>query len=299
MKKILGILIFFNLVLGVFGTEITFSTSAGNYNLSERKILTENASVDKKFFGNYAGFLSTKTEVTPSITVFTEIGRDAILQNYAGAEISLNLNAISFSAGPWFGLYNQAKPKTKESLDLLQPGFALGLETGIPGIITGFCKTNFTFSTGEQVEYSLSHRKNLLGVKFWLPNIICTLQMEQKTAESSLNNDSIRKKMLTTTGFYADVFSKGLPFRILLTLAYQELEKRYIEATPVEPEKDTIGTIITGIDLTVQATKNFSFVIGFEGGVYSFYRDKRDDAACSGFFPFEARLGCSYFISQH
>lgn len=299
MKKLLGILVFINLGLCIFGTEITFTTSAGNYNIAERETLTENASVNKKFFGNYAGSLNVKSEISPVLSVLTEIGRDEILQNYAGAELVLNLNSISFSAGPWFGLYNLAKPKAKESLDLLQPGFALGLETGIPGMITGFCKTNFTFSTGEQVEYSLSHRKNLLGVKFWLPNVICTVQMEQKTTESSLGSGSIRKHMITTTGFYADVFSKGLPFRVLLTLAYQELENRYIEATPVDPEKDTLGTIITGVDFTIQATKNFSFVIGFEGGVYSFYRDKRDDSTCSGFFPFEARLGCSYFIPQN
>ena len=51
MKKLLGILVFINLGLCIFGTEITFTTSAGNYNIAERETLTENAVLKDERYG--------------------------------------------------------------------------------------------------------------------------------------------------------------------------------------------------------------------------------------------------------
>lgn len=278
--------------------DIDFTANAGNMKLADRDPVADQAKFSGKFFGSYDFDLSIKTEISPNLSVISSLGRNSITQNYVSSALNLSMDSINFTMGPWFGVANKAT-SSKDSLILLIPGLTMGVEAGIPGKINGFFDTTFTFSTGDQVEYNISVNRYLFGTRFWVPNVVCTLQVEQTTNKVSIDSITQRTNTQTDAGFYADVYSKGVPFRVLINLIYREFEKKYIDlVTPISPEADKLVHLVTGIDLTFQPTPSFQFSGGFEAAVYSFYRDKRSDTSFKGNFPFSVSLGMAYKFGE-
>ena len=100
---------------------------------------------------------------------------------------------------------------------------------------------------------------------FYVPNAICTLSLNSRTFSQKSAADTVVDS-LTEYAFATDIFRKNVPYRLLITFAYQSLGKSFVTAAT----NATLNSIVIGSEVSVALSEMVLLQVGMEGTVYSF-----------------------------
>lgn len=218
---------------------------------------------------------------------------DPINGNTLSARGIFRTSFLEISAGPSFGVLNSSGSTTDVPI-LFQPGMGIGISVLAPGIVVATADTEFALPppaiTGGQVYL----QKSELTAGFYLPNVLCTVGIKQRTNTLATALAQSRIKSITDYGFYTESFKKGSVFRIKVNFIYR-LSDYYLSATPAANQK--IGNLVLGGGLTWIPKNDFQMFLDGNGALYSFSLGQTVAGLDSLYF--DLRLGVKMRIGQN
>jgi hypothetical protein len=216
--------------------------------------------------------------------------QDSILRNISATMVTYRYSFISIGLGPYFGFLNSEGP-------LIRSGLNASLRVDFPGVIFAEIKTGSTIGGLVKDGDYTQEETSLLG-GFQVMNAICTIGLLSKTFTiiqgSTQVVDSLDKYYFST-----DLFQKNVPFRVLLTFAYQSISKSFITSTTTDTH--TLSSLIIGTELEVELARFLNLLIMIDSSIYTFGRDDLlgvDPGSDFAGFLFSAQIGLKLNIDQ-
>ncbi len=229
-------------------------------------------------------------EIGDNFLISTGFYQDSILRNISSTMVSYRYSFISIGLGPYFGFFNSWDP-------LIRSGINTSLRLDFPGIIFAEIRAGSTIG-GLVKEGDYSQEETSLLAGFHVMNAICTVGLISKTftlkKSTSEVVDSLDKYYFST-----DLFQKNVPFRILLTFAYQTISKSFVTATTTNSH--TLSSLLLGTELEVEITRFLNLLIIIDSSIYTFGQDDLlgvDPGSGFAGFLFSAQIGVKLKIDQ-
>jgi hypothetical protein len=259
LRRLAALSVVFVAVSAFTASALDLGVSAWAGNLGFR---TDRAATEATFPGaDYFWGLSLygTQQITDAISFETGFYSDQVLRNTSYTLFSYSEKILSVGIGPFFGFFND--PGT-----LLKSGISTAVRLELPGIAFVSFRSDSSIG-GELVQTGdyLQQRSDI-SLGFYVPNAICTLSLnsrrfEQKAAASTVIDS------LTEYAFSTDIFRKNVPYRLLVTFAYQSLEKSFVAAATTSA---ILNSIVIGSEVSVALSDSVLLQGGMEGTVYSF-----------------------------
>lgn len=219
--------------------------------------------------------------------------RDPVNGNLLSARASYRTSFLVISAGPSFGVLNSTD-KDDDISYLLQPGLGLGFSISLPGYAVGKADTDFAIPTASSSEGQMYLQRGELSLGFYLPNVLCTVRVSQRSNVQALSGGYTATRSITDYGLYNEAFMKGSPFRISVDFIYRVLD--YYIAEDV-PDNRKYGALVLGGGLTWIPKADLSFFVSGAGSLYTFsLGDNGDDIDR---FIFDMKLGARFILGKH
>ena len=234
------------------------------------------------FIGNMA-FADDRTEDEIDLPALFPWGGSIVVDQQVDEQVSFNLgfysdstlNYISYTlirysqqffaitVGPFFGFFNS--PNT-----LLKPGISTSVRADIPGI--AFVSFRADSSIGGRLAESgdyLQERSDV-SVGFYVRNAILSVNLLTKSYIYRTATQEIIDGE-TEYSFETDLFQKNVPFRILLSFAYQERTKSFIDVDDrTNSSVHRLRSAVLGTELELQLTDWLLLEINLDSSLYSF-----------------------------
>ena len=220
--------------------------------------------------------------------------RDPILRNRLFASLGLRSNNVSLEAGPFLGIYNTGKLE-------LNPGFTAALGLQFPGIL--FVNLEASSSIGNILETpgAYSQKTSLLSAGFWVPHVICSLNLNSRSFTLEKNTNLLEEDSLDRYFFRADVYTKNVPYTIQVDMGYEILKRSYVSQNITgtnfddlvlnrDLEDDTFKAFFLGLQMNYTINPVIKLVLGGEMPVY-YWSAQPMKTPGKGTFLFQARAG--------
>jgi hypothetical protein len=229
-------------------------------------------------------------EIGDNFIISTGFYQDSILRNISSTMVSYRYSFISIGLGPYFGFFNSWDP-------LIRSGLNSFLRLDFPGIIFAEIRAGSTIGgLSKDGDYAQEELSLLAG--FHVMNAICTVGLLSKTFTivdgSSEIVDSLDKYYFST-----DLFQKNVPFRILLTFAYQTISKSFVTATTTDTH--TLSSLLLGTEVEIELVRFLNLLIIIDSSIYTFGQDDLIGVEAGsefGGFLFSAQIGLKFNIDQ-
>jgi hypothetical protein len=214
--------------------------------------------------------------------------RDAVLRNMAYAMLYYNLDYLNMGIGTIQG-FNNTTGAT------LKPGLASSVQLNFPGVM--FARIEFDSSLGsvplDTGDYT--QNRNELSVGFYVPNAICSLTLESRKLYELQAAEAVVDSLMRYS-FTADIFKKNSPYRLLFSLAYQTLQKKFTVADTVH----TLNSLMAGLQLSFDLTRYLTIMLGVDNGLLTSGQDQLDGLQnpAPGGYLFQATTGITLNFSN-
>jgi len=237
--------------------DVGIDTWAGNLAFTRDRTAADTSFPGSDYLWGVSAYATQS--LTDAIGFETGFYADPILRNIAYTLFNYHASFLTIGVGPFFGFFNDLST-------LLTSGISTAITLELPGILFVSFRSDSTIG-GELIKVgSYLQSRNDVSLGFYVPNAICTLALDTKSFEQKAAADTV-VDALTEYRFSADVFKKGVPYRIVTTIAYQVLSKSFVAATTTDA---TLNSIVLGIQVDVNLTPSVMLTAGMEGTVYSF-----------------------------
>lgn len=190
---------------------------------------------------------------------------DPVNGNTLGARAAYRTSFLEISAGPSFGVINSSGDSEDVPV-LFQPGLGIGFSITAPGIVVAKADTDFALPPASVTGGQVYLQRSDLTAGFYLPHVLCTVGIHQRTNTSAALTES-RIKSITDYGFYTESFKKGSLFRISVNFIYR-VSDYFVASDSVDNRK--IGNLVLGGGLTWAPKNDFTLFIDGNGALYSF-----------------------------
>jgi hypothetical protein len=210
--------------------------------------------------------------------------RDPVSGNLLSARVSYHTPFLRISAGPSFGLLNRGDTDS-DILSLYQPGLGIGFALTAPGVIVASADADFSLPPPSSAGGQVFVQKSSLSAGFYLPNVICSAGISQKT-NTVTGAASTQIRSQTDYGFYTETYKKGSIFRVNVDFIYRVID--FYDA-PGSALNKKVGNAVIGGGLTWAPSTDINVFVAGNGALYSFsLKDKVDGLDR---FMFDARAG--------
>jgi hypothetical protein len=242
------------------GLELTTRFDLGNLGFDP-----DRASADTTYSGTdyfWGGTVEVAHGFSERMAIRAGIARDPVLRNLAYAMVYYNLDYLSMGIGTVQG-FNNTNGAT------LKPGLASSVQLSFPGAM--FARLQFDSSLGsvplDTGDYT--QNRNELSIGFYAPNAICSLALESKKFYELQAAEAVVDSLMRYS-FDADIFKKNAPYRLLFSLAYQTLQKKFTVADTVH----TLSSLMAGLQLSIELTRFLTIVLGVDSALLTFGEDQ-------------------------
>jgi hypothetical protein len=260
------VVVFFLLLTGISGalSALDLRIAGGVGNILFDPDQTSSLGLEESQFEPFIypfGLVSLEGEYSNRVNYRVAFDRDPVLQNRLLATVGFDFNFIRIEAGPFAGLFDAGGR-------IINPGIAAVLELAFPGIIFGSVKGSSTIGAPVLLPGDFFQGTGEIALGFWVPHVICTLAINNKSFTSRKSEELLIKDELTRYLFRADVFTKNIPYTLRIDMGYQSLKRSY---SPVDEtiETDEFKSIFIGCEGTWQINSSFQLILGAEMPVYS------------------------------
>ncbi len=213
----------------------------------------------------YGGFMEVSDRLSANLFGKLSYDADPVYGNVLSARAMYRTSYMEIAAGPSFGVLNSNGSSDGVPI-LFQPGLGIGFSVTSPGFVVARADTEFALPAAVQTGGQAYLQKSELSAGFFLPNVLCTLKVSQRT---SAIQDGADAKIRSTTdyGFYTTAYKKGSPFRIGLDFIYRVIDY-YVVAD--SPDNRKIANLVLGGGLTFSPKAEYSLFLAGDGSLYSF-----------------------------
>jgi hypothetical protein len=212
--------------------------------------------------------------------------RDPVLRNRFWAEARISSGLFVVSAGPLLGLFNSTE-------SVIRPGVRAGMRFDLPGIVFAALNAGSTFgSLQSEGDYEARHGRLEFG--FWLPNIINTISISEKSYDSRETESLDVRNRILRYQYSADVYAKNVPFGVTLNFGYETLTRNISDRAASVFEEDVYNIIFLGAETSFNVRPQLRLILGGEIPVYSWGKKpltKKDKLVL-----FEVYAGFTYII---
>jgi hypothetical protein len=288
MKKVFFFAaLYLSAVLHVGGMDLTVLGGLGNVSFDTK---STGLSGSGEFEGALYPF--ARLRLDEAVSDFLEFNavmeRDPILRNRFSAKARISSGFFAISAGPLLGLFNSSE-------SIVRPGVEAGIHFDIPGIVFAAFDAGSTFgSLRSEGDYEARHSRLEFG--FWLPNIINTISISEKSYDSwETGNLDVRDRVLRYQ-YSADIYTKNVPYEIVLNFGYETLTRNVIDRAASTSEEDVYNIIFLGAETSFNVKPELKLIFGGEIPVYSWGKKpltKKDKLVL-----FEVYAGFTYTIER-
>ena len=192
---------------------------------------------------------------------------DELTGNRLETQLSYNSKYFQVGIGPSLASFNNSQLQLKPALN----GYAtfkvdgqLYLRSEIYSTIGNLSDPNTDYS---QLYASLSFGLHI-------PSAICTFSVDSKQfTQFNIDSSSVLSKtsdIYSTYKLEADIHKKGIPFHLILTLGYKNIQRFFPLNDPLGRTMAGIGSAFIGIASNVEITKRISLNAGLDSGLYNF-----------------------------
>lgn len=211
---------------------------------------------------HFGGLFILQDEIGNNVDSILSFEADPLNGNTLTARVLFKTSYLEISAGPSFGVLN-ASSKKGGVTNLFQPGLGMGFSIIAPGILVAHADTDFALPAPGDSRGTIFLQKSTVSAGFYLPNVLCSLAINQKT-----NTESGKKiTSITDYGFYTESFRKGSNFRISVDLIYR-ISEFFI--APEDTGNRKLGNLVLGGGLTWAPSMDLNIFFLGTSSLYTF-----------------------------
>jgi hypothetical protein len=242
------------------GIELTVRGGLGNFSFDTKSTTPLG---NGEFEGMLYPFALIRLDetVSDSFAFSGAIERDPVLRNRFLAEAKISSGFFAVSAGPFLGLFNSAE-------SVVRPGVQAGIRFDLPGIVFAVLNAGSTFGSLQSAgDYEARHGR--LEIGFWLPNIVNTISISEKSYDSQETGSLEVRNRILRYQYSADVYAKNVPFEVALNFGYETLTRSISDRATSMFEEDLYNIIFLGAETSFNVRPNLRLILGGETPVYS------------------------------
>jgi len=285
-RKLIVVIIFFIFTASAFLTALEINAGLRIENISFKNDRTK---TETSFDGlDFPWGLSISANHVISDNLIMEVGyyNDPILRNISYALFSFKNQYFSVGVGPFLGVFNASTYMPK-----------LGLSTSAVLSLPGLLFVNFRADNIMTLIQSDDYIQELneIAFGFYVRNAICSFTILTKQFTDNTALPRIIDKIIRYS-FQVDVFQKNVPYRLILSFAYENMFRDFVETATTT--KHTLNSIIMGTAFDLDMKDNLVFTCDLESSIYTFGQDELLGVSSNDKFLFRLYTGVKINLSD-
>ena len=212
----------------------------------------------------WGGSIDAYQSISDQIGVNIAFDIDPTLNYVSYTLLNYRQQFFAITVGPFFGFFNSRN-------NILKPGISTGVRADIPGLVFVAFRADSSIGGRLVQEGDYLQERSDVSVGFYVKNAICSVDLLTRGYIYRTATDEVADNYLEYS-FNTDLYQKNVPYRILLSFAYQERKKSFIDVTTTarSPIDHRLRSIVLGTSLSMQITDWLLVKLGLDSSVYSF-----------------------------
>jgi hypothetical protein len=210
----------------------------------------------------WGGSVVAYQQIDSQIAVNIGFYSDPTLNYVSYTLLDYRLPYFSISVGPFFGFFNSRNT-------LLKPGISTAVRADIPGLAFVSFRADSSIG-GRLVEPGdYIQERSDVAVGFYVPNAIASVNLMTKSYISRTDTEEMVDSYLEYS-FRTDLFRKNVPYRVLLSFAYQERAKSFVDVTRRDAAVHRLSSLVLGTEVELQFSDWIVLELALDSSIYSF-----------------------------
>ena len=281
MKRFfLSIIIIGGLIQPLWSLEVTTLLHGGNILFDNEKESVETSLSGTDYYYGLSVFGSQ--QIDENITLNAGIKYDPVLRYTTYTTIEFARDFYQIEVGPFFGVFNSWSP-------IMKSGISTSIRFDYPGVAFASLRSDSSIAARFTKAGDYMQEHNQISVGYYIPHAICSLNLTTKRYVSQQTETLEVDDSFTEYSFEVDVFQKNVPVQILLSFAYQKLERIYPGSV------NSLNSMIFGTDFRIEVSPKVTLLARIDSSVYSFGKAADDSLSLPdsgvGMYLFRSELG--------
>ena len=256
---IIGFILLALLSLPVSAVEITTLVHGGNLTFDKSSTAVQSSLSGTKYY--YGLSILGQQAVNQNLTLKAGLKYDPILRYTTHTTFQYSRDFYTISVGPFFGLFNSWNP-------IMKSGISTAVRVDFPGIAYAAFRSDSSIAARFTKKGDYLQEYNNIAVGYYVPHAICSLNLTTKRYVSQQTATLEVDDSFTEYAYQVDIFQKNVPLRVLLSFAYQQLERTYDSGGT--STSNTLNSLIFGTHFRYELTPSITLITNLDSNVYSF-----------------------------
>jgi hypothetical protein len=284
-KALLPLMVLFLFTTGLGSLpalQITTLMHGGNLSFDKTSETSESGLSGSDYF--YGLSLYGQQPIDENLTLKAGLKYDPILRYTAYTTFQYSRDFYTIAVGPFFGILNSWNP-------LMKSGISTSVRLDFPGIAFASFRSDSSIAARFTKAGDYLQENNSIEAGYYIPFAICSVSLNSRRYVSQQTAVLEVDDSFTEYAYNVDIFQKNVPVRVLLSFAYQQLERTYTTTI-----SNSLNSLILGTRFRIEVSPSLTLITRMDSNIYSF--GKQDDTTAlslpdSGIemFLFRAELG--------
>src|SRR6056297_1416529 len=272
----------------LFSVDLTTLAHGGNILFDKDSKTLEDSISGTDYF--YGVSIFGKQEIDENITLHAGFKYDPILRYTTYTTVEFSRDFYQIAVGPFFGTFNSWNP-------IMKSGISTSIRFDYPGVAFASLRSDSSIAARFTKSGDYMQEHNKISVGYYIPHAICSLNLTTKRYVSQQTETLEVDDSFTEYSFEVDIFQKNVPVRVLLSFAYQQLERIYPIST------NSLNSIVIGTDFRIEVSPKVTPLARIDSNVYSFGKAGDDSLSLPdsgvGMYLFRSELGAEIHFYQN
>ncbi|MFP4362529.1 MAG: hypothetical protein ACLFR1_01535 [Spirochaetia bacterium] len=283
MNRRLAVLFLIFISINTFSIELSGDFSVGNLKFNNNRAADALDFAGNEFLWGLSG--SMNQELSEELSVETSFAHDSIHRRISYTRLFYNQDFFEIGVGPFFGFFNSAN-------QILNSGISTEVRIELPAVVYASFRADSTIGgrlvqTGDYIQ-----EQSDVSFGFYVPNAICSANIHSRRFTQKTDAGEVVDS-LTYYSFDTDIYQKNIPYRILLSFGYEQLDRTFVSSSI----SHTLGSVMLGTTITVEPMPVFSIELDLNSSVYTFGMNNLIDAnPIEALYMFRSSIGFSLNI---
>ena len=262
--------------------QITTLAHGGNLGFDKTSETSESGLSGTDYYYGFSFF--GEQPVDENLTLKAGLKYDPILRYTAYTTFQYSRDFYTIAVGPFFGILNSWSP-------LMKSGISTSVRLDFPGIAYASFRSDSSIAARFTKAGDYLQENNSIEFGYYIPFAICSIALNNKRFVSQQTNTLEVDDSFTEYAYNIDIFQKNVPVRVLLSFAYQQLERNYTTT-----DSNSLNSLILGTRFRIEISPALTLLARLDSNVYSFGKEDASTALTLpdsgiGMFLFRSELG--------